>query len=84
MRLAFWTGRFLLVFTGMLTLIFVAGVVRGRDPVGVLREGAPWSALAAGLFVATRIYHLSRGRRCSLCKDAQDERSGAGSWFTGA
>jgi hypothetical protein len=77
MRLAFWIKRFWVVFAGFFVVLFAAGLLRGRSPRQVAWDSALWSAIAAGVFVATRLYHLSKGRRCELCQDAPPENSGS-------
>ncbi|ACB76338.1 hypothetical protein [Opitutus terrae] len=73
MPLSFWIRRFLTVFTAGFVLLFVVGLMKGRSLRQVTLESALWSAIATSLFIATRLYHLSKGRRCELCQDTPPE-----------
>jgi len=77
MRLFFWIKRFLTIFTGAFILLFAVGIARGRPMRQVLFDSVVWSGIAAALFVATRLYHLSKGRKCELCQDAPPETAEA-------
>jgi hypothetical protein len=70
MPLSFWIRRFLTIFAGAFVILFVVGLAKGRPLRQVAVESAMWSAIASSLFIATRLYHLSKGRRCELCQDA--------------
>jgi len=70
MRLSFWIKRFAVVFTGIFLVLLAVGMMKGRPLRQVTIESLVWSAVATSLFVATRLYHLSKGRRCELCQDA--------------
>ena len=69
MGTAFWLRRFLMVFAGGFVLIAGAHLLRGRPLDYAVAEGVLWSAIAAGVFVAVRLYHSRRGRACALCGD---------------
>jgi len=75
MPLSFWIRRFITVFAGVFLVLFAVGLVKGRSLPQVAFESAVWSGAATSLFVATRLYHLSKGRRCELCQDAPPETS---------
>ena len=69
MGTVFWVRRFLVVFAGAFVLIAGAHVLRGRALDYAVTEGLLWSAVAAAVFVAVRLYHSRRGRACALCGD---------------
>jgi multisubunit Na+/H+ antiporter MnhF subunit len=73
MRTLFWIRRFVLIFAGAFVLLSTIYVMRGRALKDAVAEAALWSAIAAALFIATRLYYSSQGRRCELCKDMPDE-----------
>jgi hypothetical protein len=72
MKPTFWIRRFLLVFFGAFVVLATAGFVRGRPWETVLADSGLWGAIAATLFVATRLYHSRKGRHCALCRDTPE------------
>lgn len=78
MKPTFWIRRFLFVFAGAFAVLVAAGLVRGRPWPVILADSALWAALAAGLFVATRLYHSRRGRHCELCRDMPEATHNGG------
>lgn len=77
MPLFFWIKRFATIFVAGFAILFAVGLLKGRPVSQVVVESLIWSAIAAALFIATRLYHLSKGRRCELCQDSPLDASDA-------
>ena len=70
MGTAFWLRRFAAVFILAFGVIATSQwLLRGRTPADAALQGAIWAAIAASLFIATRIYKSRRGEACALCND---------------
>lgn len=78
MRPIFWIRRFFLVYLGGFAVLVVAGLIRSRPWEVVLGDSALWAGLAAGLFIATRLYHSRKGRHCALCRDMPESARDSG------
>lgn len=68
----FWIRRFFLVFGGALVIISGAQFLRGHTLEYSFVEGLLWSAIAAAIFTAARIYRSRRGQRCAICADTPE------------
>ncbi len=69
MPASFWVRRFLLIFAGAFALLTSVYLLRGRGQTEAVTQAAIWAGVVATLFIATRLYHSSRGRKCELCQD---------------
>jgi len=76
MKPSFWIRRFVLMGLGVFAVLIVAGIARGRPWPVVLADSALWAAVSSTLFVATRLYHSSRGRHCAYCGDTPETAPG--------
>jgi hypothetical protein len=77
MPISFWIKRFLVVFAGVFAILLTVALLRERTLARAVSESALWAGIATAVFVATRIYHLRRGRHCELCGDAPETQTGA-------
>ena len=73
MPVSFWIRRFLVVFAGAFILLFAVYAVKGRKLPRAAGDAAVWAGAAATLFIATRLYHSSKGRQCELCRDMPED-----------
>jgi hypothetical protein len=55
------------VFTLAFVVIASSHLLRARPLEYALREALLWSAVSAGVYFATRLFHMRRGRSCALC-----------------
>jgi hypothetical protein len=70
----FWIKRFLVTAGAAFALLMAVELLKGHDVVAAVTFSAIWSVLAAGIFVAARLYHSRRGRACALCNDTPQPR----------
>jgi hypothetical protein len=70
--IAFWLRRYLRVFSLAFVIIAAAQLLRGRAIEYALQHALLWAALAAGVFLATRLYRSRRGEHCALCRDTPE------------
>jgi hypothetical protein len=68
----FWIVRTLTVYAGVLALLFVVGVLKGRTPSEALSFAALWALASTAIFIGSRYYQASRGQACALCRDTPD------------
>lgn len=73
MGMFFWIRRFVFILCLSFAVIALGLMARGRPDASALFHASIWAPIAATIFVATRLYHSSRGRRCDLCRDMPDE-----------
>ena len=69
----FWIRRFFTVAMGAFIILLLAERLKGHGWRTALVFGAAWGLITAAVFVATRMYHASRGRACAMCKDMPEE-----------
>jgi hypothetical protein len=72
MPISFWIKRFLVMFTGVFVILLAVALLRDRAMARAVSESALWAGIATAVFIASRIYHLRRGRHCELCGDSPD------------
>ena len=70
----FWVIRAAKVFTLVSILLFMIEILKGHETLSALGFALLWSFIATGIFIATRLYHSSKGRHCALCNDAPDDK----------
>lgn len=68
----FWVIRFLQVWGFAFLGILGGQLLIGRGGEQALTQALVWAPITAAVFVATRLYHIRRGRRCELCNDMPD------------
>jgi len=69
----FWIRRFVFVLCLSFAVIAPGLMARDRPCASALFQASIWAPIAATIFVATRLFHSSRGRRCNLCRDMPGE-----------
>lgn len=74
MPLSFWIKRYLTVMLGAFAVLFCVGLLKGRAATTAATESALWAAIAATIFIATRIYRSRKGQHCELCRDTTQIR----------
>ncbi len=72
MNTTFWIKRFLTVLTGAFVIITAAQVLKGRDILYSLTQGAVWGLITACVFTAARLFQSRRGQHCAICKDTPE------------
>ena len=70
----FWVLRATKVFTLVAILLFMVEILKGHKPSSALAFALLWSFIVTAIFIATRLYHSSKGRHCSLCNDTPDDK----------
>jgi hypothetical protein len=76
LKASFWIKRFVIVFTCGFAVLVACGFLRNRAWPTVLEQSALWAAIGSTIFIATRLYHSSKGRRCEMCRDIPDGSPG--------
>ncbi|QMW15544.1 hypothetical protein IT970_05625 [Pseudoalteromonas sp. A41-2] len=74
MSTKFWILRAIRVFTLVAILLFMVEILKGHDTQSALSFALLWSFIATAIFIATRLYHSSKGRHCALCNDTPDDK----------
>lgn len=74
MSTKFWILRAIRVFTLVAILLFMVEILKGHDIQSALSFALLWSFIATAIFIATRLYHSSKGRHCALCNDTPDDK----------
>ena len=69
MKPTIWIKRFVIVFIGVFSILFIVGLLKKRPLERVTAESAVWAGISAVVFVTARGYHLRKGRHCELCGD---------------
>jgi len=72
MGLKFWIRRFLQVCMFAFLGILGGQLLIGRGGQQAMGQALFWAPITASVFIATRLYHIRRGRRCELCNDMPD------------
>ena len=72
MSRAFWVRRFVTVLAGAFVVIAAAQLLRGRAVEEAIPHASLWSAVAAVIFTASRLYQSRRGQHCAICKDTPE------------
>ena len=70
---AFWIKRYLTVFGGIVLLLLVAGLLKGKAFADVVPEAMFWSLLASTLFIGSRYSKAKRGIACAMCRDTVED-----------
>jgi hypothetical protein len=76
MPLSFWIKRFVTVFLGAFIILLAVGILKGHAFATAAGESALWAAIAATIFIVTRIYRSKKGQHCELCGDTAQMRAG--------
>jgi len=74
MGAAFWTRRFILVWTIAFVVIAGAQALKGHDLAYALTQGLLWATISAVLFISARLYQSRRGQHCAICRDTPEMR----------
>lgn len=72
---AFWIHRFFFVWGLALVVIAMAQVLKGRELMFAVAEGARWGLLASIVFVAARVWQSRRKQHCAICRDTSEMRA---------
>ncbi len=70
----FWILRTTKVFTLVAILLFMVEILKGHETMSALGFALLWSFIATAIFIATRLYHSSKGRHRALCNDTPDDK----------
>lgn len=69
MPIAFWLKRFLTAFALIFAVLIVVNLAKQKPWNHAWVESVVWSAIAATIFIITRIYRHRKGQHCALCDD---------------
>lgn len=69
MRVKLWVKLASTLFAVILCVLFSVYMIKDHGMVKAAWSAALWSLVSTSVFVATRLYHSSKGRRCELCND---------------
>lgn len=69
---AFWIRRFFFVWGLAFVVIAMAQVLKGRELMFAVAEGARWGLLASMVFVTARVWQSRRKQHCAICRDTPE------------
>ncbi len=72
MGFKFWFKRWFLVFVSVFTLLSIVYIIKGYEVSNAFLSALIWSLISTTVFVATRLYHSTKGKKCAMCNDTPD------------
>ncbi|MEW6992008.1 hypothetical protein AADZ91_15170 [Colwelliaceae bacterium 6441] len=72
LSLKFWLIRAIKIYCSVAIILLIVELIKDHTLINAIYFALFWSFITTSVFIATILYHLSKGRHCQLCQGSLD------------